>query len=419
MKYTSRGLRRRGEADQWEATLSHRDPLSGETVRSYHTITARTEKQARRKRDELILELERKGAALSSKMTVRDYLTEFVAYKRGSGTVEPSTIRGYEKEARQISKYIGDIRLTDLAIPDVNAWMAQMIDEGYAAETVTKDFRLLNQALKYAQAQDLLAKNPCTLCKAPKRSRRKTNTLDRAERSRMLELARRAQPEPLGMAIELALTTGMRRGEVCALRWSDVTDRRTIVVSRALGLGEGGWYEKDPKSETSAREIPLTRTTWAMLSAMKRDVDRLYKMFGLAPSDPFVLGTREPDSKPYNPTALTKEFAAVCKMNGFKCTFHDLRHTFATFMIAEGVDVRTVSSYLGHANVALTLNTYADVDPQAKLAAVDKIEAAFDVEMGAPAPAEPATVSETTLEGLSVGQLEALLEAARRREETR
>ena len=142
-------------------------------------------------------------------------------------------------------------------------------------------------------------------------------------------------------------------------------------------------------------------------------------MFGLAPSDPFVLGTREPDSKPYNPTALTKEFAAFCKMNGFKCTFHDLRHTFATFMIAEGVDVRTVSSYLGHANVALTLNTYADVDPQAKLAAVDNIEAAFDVEMGAPAPAEPAAVSETTLEGLSVGQLEALLEAARRREETR
>ena len=111
MKYTSRGLRRRGEADQWEATLSHRDPLSGEVVRSYHTITARTEKQARRKRDELILELERKGASLSSKTTVRDYLSEFVAYKKGSGTVEPSTIRGYEKEARQISKYIVDIRL--------------------------------------------------------------------------------------------------------------------------------------------------------------------------------------------------------------------------------------------------------------------------------------------------------------------
>ena len=210
MKYTSRGLRRREGTDRWEVTLSHKDPVTRESIPTYHTVTARTRKQAERKRNELILELERRGTALSSKMTVRDYLTEFVAYKRGSGTVEPSTIRGYEKEARQISKHIGDIRLTDLAIPDVNAWMAQMIDEGYAAETVTKDFRLLNQALKYAQAQDPLAKNPCTFCKAPKRSRRKINTLDRAERSRMLELTRRAQPELLGMAIELALTTGMR-----------------------------------------------------------------------------------------------------------------------------------------------------------------------------------------------------------------
>ena len=164
MKYTSRGLRRREGTDRWEVILSHKDPVTREVIPTYHTVTARTKKQAERKRNELILELERRGTALSSKMTVRDYLSEFVAYKRGS--------------------------------------------------------------------------------------------------------------------------------------------------------------------------------------------DRLYKMFGLAPSDPFVLGTREPDSRPYNPTTLTKEFAAFCKTNGFKCTFHDLRHTFATFMIAEGVDVRTVSSYLGHANVA-------------------------------------------------------------------
>lgn len=65
-------------------------------------------------------------------------------------------------------------------------------------------------------------------------------------------------------------------------------------------------------------------------------------------------------------------------MNGFDCTFHDLRHTFATMIIAAGVDVRTVASYLGHASVSMTLNTYADVDPEAKMAAVDKIGESFD-----------------------------------------
>ena len=65
-------------------------------------------------------------------------------------------------------------------------------------------------------------------------------------------------------------------------------------------------------------------------------------------------------------------------MNGFKCTFHDLRHTFATMAIANGVDVRTVASYLGHSSVSMTLDIYADVDPEAKFSAVSKIENAFD-----------------------------------------
>lgn len=102
--------------------------------------------------------------------------------------------------------------------------------------------------------------------------------------------------------------------------------------------------------------------------------------FGLK-GDPFILGTQEPDSRPYNPTQLGKDFGAFCKMNGFKCTFHDLRHTFATMMISGGTDVRTVASYLGHASMSMTLNVYADADPEAKKAAVSKVDDAFDVDM--------------------------------------
>lgn len=90
---------------------------------------------------------------------------------------------------------------------------------------------------------------------------------------------------------------------------------------------------------------------------------------------------QEPGSRPYNLQLLGKEFAAFCKMNGFNCAFHDLRHTFATMMIASGTDVRTVASYLGHANVAMALNTYADIDLDAKRSAISKVENAFDVDM--------------------------------------
>lgn len=101
--------------------------------------------------------------------------------------------------------------------------------DGYAPKSVAKPFRLLKQALKFAMAQDLLTKNPCDYCKPPKRVKTPINALPRAERSRMLELARMAQPTPLGIAIELALTTGMRRGEVCALRWSNPRRHRSFL----------------------------------------------------------------------------------------------------------------------------------------------------------------------------------------------
>ncbi len=132
-------------------------------------------------------------------------------------------------------------------------------------------------------------------------------------------------------------------------------------------------------------------------------------------SNCFILGTQESESRPYNPTQLGKDFAAFCKMNGFSCTFHDLRHTFATMMIATGTDVRTVASYLGHASVSMTLNIYADVDPDAKKAAVSKVQDCFDMDFDMedePAPATPPAP------GLSftVEQLEAMLVQAKARQ---
>ena len=378
MKYYTRGVRRRGDTDQWEVRIMHKDPITQEEIFEYHTVTAKTKKQAERKRDDLIYDMERKGSAFHSKLTLAEFLTAFVDYKEKCGIIEPSTLKGYRYEARQISGYIGNELLCELSIATINNWMAQMIEDGYAPKTVTKPFRLLKQALNFAIAQDLITKNPCNFCKPPKRERTKINALPREERSRMLDLARNAFPEPLAIAIELALTTGMRLGEVCALRWSDLGENGTISVRRALGKAPGGFYEKDPKTFTSTRTIPLTRYTFMMLSAIKDESDRLLNRLGVPQADPYILGTQELDSRPYNPTRLGKDFTAFCKMNKFSCTFHDLRHTFATFMIGAGVDVRTVASYLGHSSVSMTLDIYADVDPEAKLGAVSKIEEAFD-----------------------------------------
>lgn len=377
MKYRSRSLRRRRDTDKWEVALTHNDPITGKLVTTYHTVEAKTPKQAERARDELIMDLERRGGAYMTKITLREFLDRFLEHKEEMKAIESSTVRGYRAEIRLIDRYIGSEMLSDVSIPVIDSWMAQMVKDGYAPKTISKCFRLLKQAMNHAVSLELLAKNPCNFCKPPKRTKTPINSLNREERSRMLELARAAQPEPLAVAIEIALTTGMRRGEVCALRWSDLKSDGSISVSHALGNGEGGFYEKEPKTGRP-RTIPLTSHTYAMLCEIRRESEQLLGKLGITGANPYILGTQEASSRPYNPTILGKEFAAFCKMNGFDCTFHDLRHTFATFMIANGVDVRTVADYLGHASVSMTLDTYADVSPEAKWSAVDKIEQAFD-----------------------------------------
>ena len=297
--------------------------------------------------------------------------------------------------------------------------MHDMSADGYAPKSCSKAFRLLKQALKWAVAQDLITKNPCDFCKPPRRARTPINALSREERTRMLRLAMQAEPQPLGFAVEIALTTGMRRGEVCALRWSDLSDDGTMTVSHALGNGPGGFYVKEPKTGSSVRTIPLTKHLNTMLSARRRDAERVAREMGVSLGDPYILGTQEEKSRPYNPTQLGKDFAAFCKMNGFSCTFHGLRHTFATMMIAGGCDVRTVASYLGHASVSMTQDIYADVDPDAKRAAVDKVADSFDVDLDSlydfPSPAAAPSAGASALT-FSVDQLKAMLAAAEERE---
>ncbi len=107
LTYTTRGVRQRGQKDSWEITFSHKDPITGEAVRTYHTVEAKTRRQALRKRDELVLELEHKGEALATGMTVREFMDRFLDYKEKSGTIEPSTVQGYRGEPKLITRYLG------------------------------------------------------------------------------------------------------------------------------------------------------------------------------------------------------------------------------------------------------------------------------------------------------------------------
>ena len=110
LRYTSRGLRRRNNTDKWEVTLSHVDPVTGETVRTFHTVDAKTKKGAEKARDALIFRLESDGGAVDSSMTVREFMEQLLRYKEASGTIEPSTVRSYRGELPGARERLDDAR---------------------------------------------------------------------------------------------------------------------------------------------------------------------------------------------------------------------------------------------------------------------------------------------------------------------
>lgn len=143
--------------------------------------------------------------------------------------------------------------------------MRNMSADGYAPKSASKPFRLLKQALKWGMAQDLITKNPCDFCKPPKRVKTPINALPREERTHMLELARRAQPALLGIAIELALTTGTSRGERVSAAYlaeaevEGLTSIRYDIVSLLVTGTEKARSCATTKKRPQRREVTLKR----------------------------------------------------------------------------------------------------------------------------------------------------------------
>ena len=200
----------------------------------------------------------------------------------------------------------------------------------------------------------------------------------------LLTLLEPTSGTPFGLGVLIALSTGMRIGEKCGLTWADVSlETRTVWVRRTIARHDGKYYLKKPKTRGSMRDIPVaeslarslderrkaqaTELIVAVLSPTEERMSRLYVLGGI-------------DGSFMSPTRLSKEWKMLAESLGLvgtqgrRPTFHDLRHTFATYAIAEGVDVKTVSSILGHSNAAMTLNIYASADPDSKRAAAATID---------------------------------------------
>ena len=251
---------------------------------------------------------------------------------------------------------------------------------GLSPASVLYMHRLLKEALQVPVREwRLLTLNPAASIRAPRVKRKNMRALDTAETAALLEVARAYR---LFVPVLLAVTCGLRRGEICALRWRNVelSGARQIAVIGSTEQTKAGIREKGTKSGR-ARTVALTALAIEELRRHKtRQAEELLTVGVRQTDDMYVVA--QADGQPLKPNSLTHEFVRfVAGTDLPRVRFHDLRHSHATHLLASGVHPKIAQERLGHATVAITLDLYSHVLPGMQADAASRVDEALRLEL--------------------------------------
>lgn len=372
-------IRRRGNG--WLVTVELGcDPSTGKRRRAYFTTT--TKREAGQKEARLRHEANTGLDVQPTKITLAQYLRRWLAAMHPNLT--PSTYKRYEGLMRhQMIPHIGGMTLSKLRPLHIQQLYDHLHREGRVAgdgglsgKTILQVHRVLSKALKQAVSWQLIPRNVCQSVEPPRARHRELRALSPEETRRLLEVAG-AEDSIYGDAVIIGLHSGMRLGELLGLRWEDIDlENGRLAVRRTLHYipGEGIIY-REPKTARSRRTVLLGNVALDTLRRTRRRQLRVRLSLGPAYQDHgFVFATAVGTA--IFPGNLRRAFRRMVKKAGVDpLRFHDLRHTHASLLLARGVHPKVVSERLGHASIAITLDTYSHVLPSLQEEAVRDLDA--------------------------------------------
>ena len=250
--------------------------------------------------------------------------------------------------------------------------------ESLSSSSIAQHHRLISSIMEAAVKWGLVLDNPCRRVQAPKVTNKKGVTLSSKETIRMFECLADA-PEKYRTAITVLVYTGLRKGELCGLKWTDIDlEKGVLTVNGGLEyLPSVGLYEEAPKTENGKRSIKLPTTAVNVLKEHKRQQAKDRLVLGDRWSNTGYVFTKW-DGTPMHPDSLYQWFSNFVKRNNLPpITLHSLRHTNASLMIANGIDLATVSKRLGHADTSITARVYTHAIKEADAVAADALESIF------------------------------------------
>jgi len=301
-----------------------------------------------------------KGSAATGAETVGELLDLFLDHASAQGR-SPTTLREYRRIADTVLRpELGRIKLSKLTARNLDALYAKLTAKGNKATTVRRVHALIGAALHQAERWDLVDRNISLRATPPAVHVAEVVAPGPDEVRRILEVAEAIEPA-LASLLLLAALTGARRGELCALRWSDVDwQGGTLRIARSIyDKAGGGWGEKGTKSH-QVRRIGLDDFGLEVLRRHRAQVDALADELGVTVVDDAFLFSRSPAGlEPIRPDVLTKFTLRVAAKAGVDTHLHALRHFSATQAIGGGFDAATVAARLGHADPSITLRVYS------------------------------------------------------------
>ncbi|MFN0073040.1 MAG: tyrosine-type recombinase/integrase [Chloroflexota bacterium] len=357
-------------AGQWVAQLDLGWSAKG---RHYKQFTGATQREVLEKLQKARNEQSRGALAYGPRQTVAQYL-EYWLEHTVEPNLRPSTHASYEISIRlHILPVLGRLQLTKLSPQHLEAFLNdRRKTAGLAPRTVQYLHAILRSALSDAMYREIVSRNVAKLVKAPRVTREEITPLSPEDAVRFLAAVKGDRLEAL---YSVALAVGLRRGEALGLQWEDIDlDAAMMHIRKALQSVGGVLTLVDVKSRTSNRSIPLPAFAVRALRQHKRRQIEERLAAGPAWKDTgYVFTTAH--GTPLDGRNVLRYFQGILERAEIpKKRFHDLRHTCASLLLAQGEHPRAVMELLGHSQISLTMNTYSHVFPSVLRGAADKMD---------------------------------------------
>lgn len=368
------------QRNQWVACAANGFSPSG--GRKYKRMYCKTEAEAKKKLREFLREKDCGGSQAQSTLSVQDYMNQWLETVKRR-TMKPSGYDRLESTCiKQVYPHIGDIQMHGVTSTDIQEMLNDLSCK-YSQSVLKKTYDAINSCMRYAVNSNIIDRNPVNGVVVPKSSRESKEISILSDEE--VELLKRECVKPfsrgkrggyrLGYLCILLLNTGMRVGELSALEWSDVNFKgRSIRISKNASVIKNRDGDSDftyvnviydnPKTKCSNRTIPINNAA----------MDALIHIKEITGNCKYVAANQNGDF--LKPEAISNTFRTIQKNCGFKKQYgiHALRHTFATSLFRKNVDIKTVSTILGHSSTAITYNIYVHIIESLKVEALSLID---------------------------------------------